>query len=170
MRAPLCQDAGTLIRSGAAAAPEALAASVAQSSTLQRASEASSLNPLNVYVVVSSNNNVAGGQTKDITPTIDNSSNNHNVIVSKDGLESNSSVNKTGECNEASANEGTSVPVVGAEVNPAENAYGVGEAVATVLLQRIYTRRSGIEDQNRILLVALEDQAAALPLRWEMVG
>ena len=88
-------------------------------------SEASSLNPLNFYVVVSSNNNVAGGQTKDITPTINNSSNNDNVIVSKDGLESNSSVNKTGECNEAS----------GAEVKTAENAYGVGEAVATVLLQ-----------------------------------
>ena len=78
------QDSGTLIPSGtpvlhsyaaepaAAAAPATPLASIAQTSSLQHASEASSLNPLNVEVVVSSNNNVSRDQNKDSTPTIDN--------------------------------------------------------------------------------------------------
>ena len=146
---------GTLIRSGApvfhseaaepaepaaAASPATPSASVAQSSAFQRASETSSLNLLNVEVVVSSNNNVAGDQNKDSTPTIDNSSKNDGVNASKDVLKCSSSVNKTGsvnktsvnKSNEASAMEGTTIPVVGAEMNPVEN--GTGLAVATVLV------------------------------------
>ena len=146
------QDPGTRIRSGApvfhseaaepaaAAAPAAPSASVAQSCALQRACEASSLNPLNVEVVVSSDNNVAGDQNKDLTPTIDNSSKNGGVNASKDVLKCSSSVNKTGSVNKTSVNKSneasemkeTTIPVVGAEMNPVEN--GAGLAVATVLV------------------------------------
>ena len=146
------QDPGTLIRSGApvlhseaaepaaAAAPATPSASVAQSSALQRASEASSVNPLNVEVVVSSDNNVAGDQNKDLTYTIDNSSKNDGVNANKDVLKCSSGVNKTGSVNKTSVNksneasemEGTTIPVVSAEMNPVEN--GAGLAVATVLV------------------------------------
>ena len=122
----------------AAAAPATPSASVAQSSALQRASEASSLNPLNVEIVFSSNNNVAGDQNKDSTPTIDNSCKNDDVDARKDVLKCSSSFNKTGsvnktsvnKSNEASAMEGTTIPVVSAEMNPVE--YGAGLAVAKV--------------------------------------
>ena len=146
------QDPGALIRSGApflfseaaepaaAAAPLTPSASVAQSSALQCASDASSLNPLNEEVIVSSDNNVAGDQNKDSTLTMDNSSKNDGVNASKDELKCSSSVNKTGsinktgvnKSNEASAMEGTTIPVVGAEMNPVENDAGL--AVATVLV------------------------------------
>ena len=87
-----------------------------------------------------SNNNVAGDQNKDSTSTIDSSSKNDGVIASKDVLKCSSSVNKTGsvkktsvnKSNEASAMEGTTIPVVGAEVNHVEN--GAVVAVSTVPL------------------------------------
>ena len=146
------QDPGTLIRSGApvshseaaepaaAAAPATTSASLALSSALQRASEVSSVNPLNVEVVVSSDNNVAGDQNKDLTYTIDNSSKNDGVNANKDVLKCSSGVNKTGsvnktsenKSNEASEMEGTTIPVVSAEMNPVENDAGL--AVATVLV------------------------------------
>ena len=98
------------------------------------------MNPLNAEVVVSSNNNVAGDQNKDSTPTTDKSSKNDGVNVSKDVLKCSSNVNKTGsvnktsvdKSNEASAMERTTIPVVGAEMNPMEN--GAGLAVSTVLV------------------------------------
>ena len=98
------------------------------------------MNPLNVEVVVSSDNNVAGDQNKDLTYTIDNSSKNDGVNANKDVLKCSSGVNKTGSVNKTSVNksneasemEGTTIPVVSAEMNPVEN--GAGLAVATVLV------------------------------------
>ena len=55
-------------------------------------------------------------------------------MKSKSGVNKTRSVNKTSvnKCNEATAMEGTSVTVVGVEMNPVEN--GAGVAVASVLL------------------------------------